>query len=76
MRQKIDKKPLQVIITRDPKKLSATSLPKFLVLDAVDTLKDRDWDRVVAVFATGQEWQFKGWKWERPVDIFSNGLLS
>jgi hypothetical protein len=74
MRKKIDKKPLQVVLTRDPKKLSGTSLPKFLVLDTVDTLKDRDWDRVVAVFATGQDWQFKGWKWERPVDIFSNGI--
>jgi parafibromin len=75
MRKKVDKKPLNVTLTRDPKKLSSTSLPKFLVLDAVDTLKDGDWERVVAVFATGPDWQFKGWKWEKPVDIFSNGTF-
>jgi parafibromin len=73
MRRKIDKKPLQVSITRDPKKLSAASQPKFLILDSIDTLKPDDWARVVAVFATGQEWQFKRWKWSKPVDIFSNG---
>jgi len=31
-----------------------------------------DWARVVAVFASGQEWQFKGWRWNTPVQVFSN----
>ena len=35
-------------------------------------MKQRDWDRVVAVFCNGQQWQFKGWKWEEPVEIFNN----
>lgn len=30
-------------------------------------------DRIVAVFALGQEWQFKGWKWKQPVEIFNSG---
>lgn len=30
-------------------------------------------DRVCCVFVTGKVWQFKGWKWEKPVDLFSNG---
>jgi len=29
-----------------------------------------DWDRVVAVIAQGAEWQFKGWRHSRPVDLF------
>lgn len=33
--------------------------------------KERDWDRVVAVIAQGAAWQFKGWKYNSPVDIFS-----
>ena len=30
-----------------------------------------EWDRVVAVVAQGAEWQFKGWLWSNPVQIFS-----
>lgn len=71
-----EKKLHQVIITRDPKKVSPTAgKDKFLVLDSVETIKGPDWDRVVAVFATGQEWQFKNWPWgEKPVEIFSKIL--
>lgn len=25
------------------------------------------------MFASGQQWQFKGWKYERPIDLFSHG---
>jgi hypothetical protein len=25
------------------------------------------------VFVAGQLWQFKGWKWEKPVELFSHG---
>jgi len=35
-------------------------------------LSRHDWDRVVAVIAHGEKWQFKGWKWTEPVEIFSN----
>ncbi|KAJ3261511.1 accessory factor associated with RNA polymerase II [Boothiomyces macroporosus] len=71
IRQKGEKKPMQLTITRDPKK---HAISKFLVLDSIDTMKDKDWNRVVAVFTCGQEWQFKGWKWDKPVDIFSRVL--
>ena len=37
-------------------------------------LSSGDWERVVAVFAQGAAWQFKGWKREAPVDIFSRSL--
>lgn len=30
-------------------------------------------DRVLCVFTTGQAWQFKGYKWEDPKELFRNG---
>ncbi|KAH6574343.1 hypothetical protein BASA81_017404 [Batrachochytrium salamandrivorans] len=73
-RNRGENKPTQVILERDPFKISPDVQQKFLVLDSVETMKHRDWDRVVAVFAMGQVWQFRGWKWEKPVEIFHNIL--
>jgi hypothetical protein len=44
------------------------------VLDTGVKLTDAEWSRVVAVFVQGQEWQFKGWKWSNPVELFHNVL--
>ena len=49
---------------------------QFKVVDNVAKLVRQDWDRVVAVFAQGQQWQFKGWPFghtnpPNPVDIFN-----
>jgi hypothetical protein len=43
----------------------------FIVIDNVNRLKLEDWNSVVAVFAQGEAYQFKGWKWASPVDLFS-----
>lgn len=32
--------------------------------------------RVVAVFAIGEAWQFKGWKWAEPVELFQHGKFA
>ncbi|KAJ3066718.1 accessory factor associated with RNA polymerase II [Podochytrium sp. JEL0797] len=62
-------KPGMIILDR---KQAPQGLPKqYHVYDSVDRLKTDDWDRIVAVFTTGQAWQFKGWKWTDPVSIFS-----
>lgn len=45
---------------------------KFRVLDNGSKLRDSEWNRVAAVFAQGQSWQFKGWKWSNPVELFNN----
>lgn len=37
-------------------------------------LKDNEWNRVVAVVAQGASWQFKGWKYDNPVDLFSRSF--
>ena len=44
-------------------------------MDSTIHMRPEDWSRVVAVFAQGPTWQFKGWPWTSPADIFSNGRL-
>ncbi|ODV87358.1 hypothetical protein CANARDRAFT_26760 [[Candida] arabinofermentans NRRL YB-2248] len=57
-------------LSRDSKKFNRKM--KFLVVSNVDKFftKPEYWDRVVAVFTTGQEWQFKNYKYSQPNDIF------
>eukprot|EP00592_Proboscia_alata_P011160 CAMPEP_0194364742 /NCGR_PEP_ID=MMETSP0174-20130528/12643_1 /TAXON_ID=216777 /ORGANISM="Proboscia alata, Strain PI-D3" /LENGTH=697 /DNA_ID=CAMNT_0039138929 /DNA_START=24 /DNA_END=2117 /DNA_ORIENTATION=- len=47
---------------------------EFEVLDDPKKLHPKDWDRIVAVIAQGASWQFKGWHWDSPVDIFSKSF--
>jgi len=44
------------------------------VTDNPATIKKDDWDRVIAVFVVGQEWQFKPMLWKTPVELFQNVL--
>ncbi|KAI8979200.1 RNA pol II accessory factor, Cdc73 family-domain-containing protein [Mycotypha africana] len=69
LRQEGLKKPERVIVER--KKLNGQTVP-YHVVDSVNDFKQNDWDRVSCVFVGGQLWQFKGWKWEKPIDLFSN----
>jgi parafibromin len=46
----------------------------YRVIDDPTKLLDAEWDLVVAVFATGQAWQFKGWKYSTPVTLFQHVL--
>ncbi|XP_016464109.1 protein CDC73 homolog [Nicotiana tabacum] len=41
------------------------------VRDKPSALKAEDWDRVVAVFVLGKEWQFKDWPFKNHVEIFN-----
>lgn len=44
---------------------------KFVVVDSVDRFtRPEYWDRVVAVFVTGQAWQFKQYLWSDPNILF------
>lgn len=49
----------------------ATAVP-YQIVDNIQRLKVEDWKRVVAVFVQGNTWQFKGWKWTNPIEIFSH----
>ncbi|KAL0376642.1 UNVERIFIED_CONTAM: protein CDC73 [Sesamum calycinum] len=45
------------------------------VRDKPSALKSDDWDRVVAVFVLGKEWQFKDWPFKDHVEIFNKSPI-
>ncbi|GJN94099.1 hypothetical protein Rhopal_007173-T1 [Rhodotorula paludigena] len=55
-----------------------TRKARYFVVDGVEALSkfggagklDEAWDRVVCVMTTGQEWQFKPYKWKEPKELF------
>lgn len=47
---------------------------RFILVDTPEQFKPDYWQRVVAVFTTGQSWQFKLYKWQQPTDLFRNVL--
>ncbi|KAI1311328.1 accessory factor associated with RNA polymerase II [Mortierella claussenii] len=53
-------------------KPNETHKTSYHVIENADQLKDEDWERVVCVFTTGAEWQFKKWKWQTPVQLFTH----
>jgi len=61
------KKDTTVFITRK----SRGQLVKYMIIDNPQKLGDKDWKRVVSVFAAGPAWQFKGWPWPSPTEVFS-----
>ncbi|KAI9316072.1 RNA pol II accessory factor, Cdc73 family-domain-containing protein [Dichotomocladium elegans] len=63
------KKPERVSVERRRRDGQVTV---YHVIDNAAQLKQNDWDRVCCVFASGQPWQFKGWKYEKPIDLFSH----
>lgn len=42
----------------------------FKVVDSVTRFREKDWRSVVGVIVSGQSWQFKGWKWKFPLEVF------
>jgi len=57
------------MITIERKKVN--SVLTYRVIDNVAKLSPKDWENVVAAFALGAEWQFKGWPWHTVAEIFS-----
>lgn len=43
---------------------------RFDVVDNPEKFKPEYWEKLVAVFTTGQEWQFRGYKWSQPSELF------
>ncbi|KAI9591683.1 RNA pol II accessory factor, Cdc73 family-domain-containing protein [Syncephalis fuscata] len=69
-REQSTARPTLINIERRSEGSDTTSV--YQVIDSVDKLRPDDWKRVVAVFTTGAEWQFKNWVWQTPLDIFNN----
>lgn len=47
---------------------------RFILVEGSEQFKPEYWNRVVAVFTTGQTWQFKNYKWSDPNDLFQHTL--
>jgi parafibromin len=47
---------------------------RFVLVESTDRFKPEDWSQLVAVFTTGQMWQFKSYKWSTPMELFSRAL--
>ncbi|KAH9204444.1 pol II transcription elongation factor-like protein subunit Cdc73 [Leptodontidium sp. 2 PMI_412] len=47
---------------------------RFILVDTPEQFKPEYWNRVVAVFTTGQAWQFKTYKWQQPTELFKHTL--
>lgn len=50
----------------------APRLTRFVVVDSTANFKPEYWQRLVAVFTTGQTWQFKTYKWSSPPELFKH----
>lgn len=47
---------------------------RFVLVEGPEQFKPDYWNRVVAVFTTGQSWQFKGYRWTEATELFSHML--
>ncbi|CCC06874.1 hypothetical protein SMACR_00900 [Sordaria macrospora] len=47
---------------------------RFILVEGPEQFKPEYWNRVVAVFTTGQSWQFKNYRWSQPTDLFRHVL--
>lgn len=47
---------------------------RFIIVDTQEQFKPEYWSQVVAVFTTGQTWQFKNYKWQTASDLFKHTL--
>ncbi|KAK8932218.1 Cell division control protein 73 [Metarhizium anisopliae] len=47
---------------------------RFILVEGSEQFKPEYWNRVVAVFTTGQTWQFKNYKWSSPNELFKHTL--
>lgn len=61
-------------ITRPLKTINPGQATRFILVDDPSNFRPDYWSRVVAVFTTGQTWQFKGYKWTNPAELFSHAL--
>ncbi|MCO5548587.1 hypothetical protein L7F22_002047 [Adiantum nelumboides] len=53
------------------RKMGRAKPVKYEVRDKPTALSPKDWERVLAVFVLGKEWQFKDWPFKDHVEIFS-----
>lgn len=61
-----------ISITRKlAQRLGGSDITYDIIDNPATRLKKDEWNNVVAVFCQGAAWQFKGWRYSDPVDLFS-----
>ncbi|KAF2665809.1 CDC73-domain-containing protein [Microthyrium microscopicum] len=64
----------RVHITRQMDSIDTNRRLTFALMESTEQFRPEYWTRVVAVFTTGQEWQFKTYKWATAPELFSRVL--
>ncbi|CAK7564541.1 MAG: accessory factor associated with RNA polymerase II [Sporothrix epigloea] len=59
-------------LTRTMKDIDPARPLRFILVEGPEHFKPDYWSRVVAVFTTGQAWQFKSYKWNTPGELFKH----
>lgn len=57
-------------ISRTMRDIDPSRPMRFILVEGPEQFKPEHWNRVVAVFTTGQAWQFKNYRWPQPADLF------
>jgi parafibromin len=61
-------------ISRTIKEIDPSRPMRFILVEGPEQFKPEYWNRVVAVFTTGQAWQFKNYRWSSPAEVFKHVL--
>jgi parafibromin len=61
-------------ISRILKDIDPSRPMRFILVEGPEQFKPEYWNRVVAVFTTGQAWQFKNYRWSNPAELFKHVL--
>ncbi|RDA85395.1 hypothetical protein CP532_1952 [Ophiocordyceps camponoti-leonardi (nom. inval.)] len=59
-------------VQRSMKAIDPNRPMRFILVEGSEQFKPEYWNRVVAVFTTGQTWQFKNYKWSTPNELFKH----
>ncbi|RDA95064.1 hypothetical protein CP533_2115 [Ophiocordyceps camponoti-saundersi (nom. inval.)] len=59
-------------VQRSMKAIDPNRPIRFILVEGSEQFKPEYWNRVVAVFTTGQTWQFKNYKWSTPNELFKH----
>lgn len=57
-------------VSRMMKDIDPSRPMRFILVEGPEQFKPEYWNRVVAVFTTGQAWQFKNYRWSNPTELF------
>lgn len=61
-------------VSRMMKDVDPSRPMRFILVEGPEQFKPEYWNRVVAVFTTGQAWQFKNYRWSNPHELFRHVL--